>query len=89
MHLLLEKGKAGEPVNVCTGSAYSGKQVLNMLMKISGVRAKIMEDKELLRPSDEMLLLGDNTIIKKLGWKQEYSLEETLREVYADWLNRI
>lgn len=89
MHLLLEKGKAGEPVNICTGTAYSGKQVLGMLMRISGVRAKIKEDKALLRPSDETLLQGDNTRIKRLGWKQEYSLEETLREVYADWLNRV
>ena len=89
LFLLLEKGKAGEPVNICTGIAYSGKQVLEMLMKISGIRAKIVEDKELLRPSDEMLLLGDNTAIKALGWKQEFSFEETLRAVYADWLNRV
>ena len=89
MFILLEKGLAGEPVNICTGKAYSGKQVLDMLMDISGVRAKIVEDKGLMRPSYETLLLGDNTIIRKLGWKQEFSIEETLRAVYEDWLSRI
>lgn len=89
LFLLLEKGKMGEPVNICTGTAYSGKQALGMLLKISGVKAKIIAGKELLRPSDETLLLGDNTTIKKLGWKQRFSFEETLRAVYSDWLDRI
>ncbi len=89
LFLLLEKGQAGEPVNICTGTAYSGRQVLDILLKISGVHVEIIEDKRLLRPSDETLLLGDNTIIKALGWKQEFSFEETLRAVYVDWLSRI
>ncbi len=89
MFLLLEKGWAGEPVNICTGAAYSGRQVLDMLLKISGVKVKVVEDAGLLRPSDETLLLGDNTAIRKLGWKQEFSIEETLRAVYEDWLGRI
>lgn len=87
--LLLEKGQAGEPMNICTGSAYSGTQVLQTLLKISGVKARIVEDTTLFRPSDETLLLGDNTKLKTLGWKQEFSLEQTLTAVYADWLSRI
>ena len=89
MLLLLEKGQAGEPANVCTGIAYSGRQVMDMLLEISGVQAKIVEDTALLRPSDETLLLGDNSIIAGLGWKQEFTLQETLRGVYEDWMSRI
>lgn len=89
LFLLLEKGRAGEPVNICTGTAYSGKQVIEMLLKISGVTADIIEDAALLRPSDETLLVGDNTKIRELGWKQEFSFEQTLTAVYNDWLSRI
>ena len=89
MYLLLDKGRAGEPINICTGTAYSGRQVLEMLLSIAGVKVNIVSDKSLLRPSDERLLLGDNTLLKSLGWKQEFSFEETLRAVYADWLSRV
>jgi GDP-4-dehydro-6-deoxy-D-mannose reductase len=89
MMLLLEKGRAGEPANICTGIAYSGRQVMDMLLEISGVRATIVEDTTLMRPSDETLLLGDNSIITGLGWKQEFSLKDTLRGVYEDWVGRI
>lgn len=89
LFLLLEKGRAGEPVNICTGSAYSGTQALEMLLRISGVKAAVVEDKHLLRPADETLLLGDNTALKKLGWKQEFSFEQTLTAVYNDWLRRV
>ena len=62
---------------------------MDMLLEISGVRATIVEDTTLMRPSDETLLLGDNSIITGLGWKQEFSLKDTLRGVYEDWVGRI
>jgi len=43
----------------------------------------------LFRPSDEPLLLGDNTKLKNLGWQQKYSIRQTLEAVYQDWLTRI
>lgn len=89
MLLLLQKGTPGEPVNIATGIAYSGKQILDILMRISGVTATIVSDKSLLRPSDETLLLADVSKLKKLGWKQKYTIEETLKEVFNDWMQRM
>ncbi|PIQ68511.1 MAG: GDP-mannose 4,6-dehydratase [Candidatus Taylorbacteria bacterium CG11_big_fil_rev_8_21_14_0_20_46_11] len=89
MFTLLEKGTAGEPVNVCTNTAYSGKQILEMLMKIAGVQVTYIESAAFRRPSDETLLLGDNTILCNLGWAPEYTIEQTLEAVYQDWLNRV
>lgn len=89
MLLLLEKGQPGVPVNICTGKAYKIQEVLDILLEISGVNAKIVQDPNLLRASDEPLLLGDNSRIVALGWKQKYDLKETLTDVYNDWLSRI
>jgi GDP-D-mannose dehydratase len=50
---------------------------------------EIIEDQSLLRASDEPLLLGDNSRIQSMGFKPEYTIEETLQTVYADWLQRI
>lgn len=87
--LLLEKGQPGDPINIGTGTAYSGQQVLDILLSISGQAVDIQSDPGLMRPSDETLLLADITKLRALGWTQEYTFEQTLEEVYNDWLARI
>lgn len=89
MMLLLENGIPGEPVNICSGKAYKISEVLDMLIDISGLKVEVVTDPSLFRPSDESMLLGDNTKIKKLGWVPKYSMKETLEAVYNDWLDRV
>ncbi len=87
--LLAEKGSPGEPINICTGKAYSISDLLEMLIVASGLDVEVVSDPKLMRPSDEPLLLGDNTKLKNLGWSPDYSMKETLATVYQDWLSRI
>lgn len=89
MRLLLEHGKPGEPVNICTGKAYKIADILGMLVGISGTNAKVVTDKSLMRAADEPLLLGDNSKITALGFQQKYEMSDTLRDVFADWMGRI
>ena len=89
MMLLLEHGRPGESVNICTGKAYKISEVLAMLLQISGLQVEVVQDAALLRVSDEPLLLGDNSKITAYGFRQRYSMEETLFEVYHDWLERV
>lgn len=89
MRILLEKGKPGEPVNICTGKAYKIQEILDMLIEISGTKAKVVSDPKLFRVADEPLLLGDNTKISELGFKQKYTMYQTLEDVFADWMGRI
>ena len=89
MMLLLEKGMPGEPVNICSGKSWTISNILNMLIEISGLKVEIKFDESLHRPSDELLLIGNNSKLLKLGWKQKYSIQETLLSVYEDWVNRI
>jgi GDP-4-dehydro-6-deoxy-D-mannose reductase len=87
--LLAEKGTPGDPINICTGTAHSISQLLDMLIDVSGQKVEIVPDPRLMRPSDEPLLLGDNTKIKALGWSPRHSMKETIEAVYQDWLSRI
>lgn len=89
MLLLLDRGNPGEPYNICTGEAYAISDILHMLIEIAGVEVEIVESKSLFRPSDEPLLLGENSKIAKLGWKKNYTIKQTLEEVYRDWMGRI
>lgn len=89
MRLLMEKGNPGEPYNICNGKAYQIQEILDMLVEISGTNAKVISDKKLFRVADEPLLLGDDTKIRALGYKREYSMKKTLEDVFADWESRI
>jgi len=87
---VLDKGKSGDPVNICTGKAYKISSILKKFIDISGIKnIKIIQKDYLLRPTDETLLLGDNTKLKTTGWRQRYSIDETLTDIYKDWMSRV
>ena len=89
MRLLLDKGNPGEPYNICNGEAVQIRKILDMLIEISGTNAEVISDKKLFRVADEPLLLGDDTKIKALGYERQYSMQQTLEDVYHDWESRI
>lgn len=87
--MLAEKGVSGEVYNQCTGRAWSMKESLDLLIKISGVKVDVQTDPALFRPSDEKLLLGDPSKIEALGWKAEIPFEKTLNDIFKNWLQRL
>lgn len=89
MLTLLEKGRPGVPVNICNGVAPRIQEVLDMLIDLAGISVEVVQDTGLLRPSDEPLLLGDNSKLMALGWNRGYTLRQTLEGVLDDWLMRV
>ncbi len=89
MRLLMKNGKPGIPVNICNGKAYQIREILDMLIEISGTSAEVVSDKRLFRPADEPLLLGDDSRIRALGYSRQYTMRQTLEDVFADWMSRI
>ena len=89
MMKLIDSDLIGQPINVSTGRAHSIRHALDTLINIADVQVDVKQSEVLLRPSDEEILLGDNSRLLSLGWKQQYSFEETLRAVLADWLSRV
>ena len=88
MLLILDKGQAGQPINICNKKAHTIQEVLDILLEVSGVDVEVQQDPALLRPSDEPLLLGDNSRLLALGWERQHTFRETLTAVYEDWLAR-
>jgi len=89
MLLMLEKGDPGVPMNICNGVAVGIGDVLKILIRRAGIEVQVQQDAGLLRPSDEPLLLGDNTRLVKLGWARQHTIKETLDDVLDDWLGRV
>ena len=89
MMMMLDGGQPGVPVNICTGKGYTIGECLELLIEIAGVRVTVQHDPLLTRPSDEALLLGDNSRLRALGWVPEFTMRQTLEAVHADWLSRV
>jgi GDP-4-dehydro-6-deoxy-D-mannose reductase len=88
--LLAERGKSGEAYNICSGRAYSVREVLEGLIRVAGVRVEIREDPKRTRTLDNPISVGDNSKLRAAtGWTPKYTLEKSLRDLYAYALRRV
>ena len=84
--LLIERGKARQPYNVCSGRAYRIADLLEIL--ISGAQAKIRieTDPARLRPSDTPIVLGSYARLEAdTGWRPQIPIEQTLANLLDYW----
>lgn len=88
--LLLEKGRAGEVYNVCSGRGYPLKKILDYLLSLSRERISVEVDETKLRKADIPVLVGDNRKIREeLSWIPEIPLERSLEDLLEDWRSRV
>jgi GDP-4-dehydro-6-deoxy-D-mannose reductase len=84
--LLLEKGKSGEAYNVGAGRAISMQEVVDRLLSIAGVKAKLRQRSDLVRSRDIAEIRADaNKLQRTTGWVPQISLEQTLADTLAYW----
>ncbi len=85
--LAICKGKG--VYNLCSGNSVSIQSILNKLIEISGLKVKVVEDKDRMRPSEVKSFYGSfDKAQKELAWKPNLSLEESLADVYRYWLEK-
>jgi nucleoside-diphosphate-sugar epimerase len=80
--LLSDKGTWGEAYNVSGDKVYVISELLPIIEKILNIKLPVETDKQLIRPSDEPVIYGDSSKLKKdTGWQQNISLEQTARDM--------
>jgi GDP-4-dehydro-6-deoxy-D-mannose reductase len=80
--MLLDRGETGEVYNVCTGRGVRIRDLLDTLLRVSGVHAEVRLDTDRLRPSDIPVLVGDPSRLRKTtGWEPRLPIERTLRDL--------
>lgn len=84
--LLLEKGKAGEVYNVCSGRGTALHEILGILLSSATRDVRVEQDPERLRKVDIPHLVGDNRKIRaETGWEPRIPLERTLADILDYW----
>lgn len=82
---IAQKGKTGEVYNLSSGKGVEVAEVLKIMTSFSKKKIKIVSDPKLFRPIDEDFKIGDNSKLKKLGWRPLVPLETTLKKTLEYW----
>jgi GDP-4-dehydro-6-deoxy-D-mannose reductase len=79
--VLLTSGRPGTPYNVCGGTGRTIRSLLDEMLKLAGVEARIEVDAGRLRPNDIPFLVGSPRRLNELGWTAKSSVTEALKDV--------
>jgi len=80
----------GAIYNLCSGQTRTIRSILDGLLTLSGVTARIEIDPARLRPSDTPAARGNaNAARKAFGWEPTLPWETTLRDILNDWRARL
>ena len=83
---LLPVGDNGGTYNVCSGKDMQIREMIGKMARLGGVELEIAHDPARYRPSDQRQVRGDCTKIHAAtGWQPQIPLEQSLRDVLADW----
>jgi len=76
----------GRVFNICSGRAFSIREILDLLFKISGVQAKVVQEKKRLRATGSSATRVDSSSFRKItGWKPRTPLRKTLADILDYW----
>jgi GDP-4-dehydro-6-deoxy-D-mannose reductase len=83
---LMEKGVKGDVYNACSSKPLLIQDMLNTLVSLSTTQINIQQDPARMRPSDEPIILGDNTKLRTdTGWEPKVPFEQTLADMLEYW----
>ena len=87
--LLVGARAAGEAYNVASGRAVRIEAILNQLIQMSGLAVDVMVDPRRFRPVDVPVVRGSAARLRaRTGWRPEVPFRSTLRDVWADAVER-
>ena len=88
---LLEGGTPGEVYNLCSGRAWTIRELLDMLIAASTLAHVTVEPiASRMRPADNPLVIGSAAKIEAaVGWRPAIPIEQTLRDLLEYWRPRV
>jgi GDP-4-dehydro-6-deoxy-D-mannose reductase len=78
--VLLTRGRSGAAYNVCSGTGRTIRSLLDEMLKLAGVEARVEVDPDRLRPNDIPWLVGSPRRINELGWTAKSSVTQALND---------
>ena len=76
IQIISDKGTPGEAYNLCTGEGLSKLEYIKQAEEVLGRKV----DYKTVKDEDKSILVGNNTKLKSLGWKQGYTIKQTIKD---------
>jgi len=87
---LFKKGKKGEVYNICSSTGRTLKEIIDVISGLLNMDVIIKKDNKLIRPNDNMIIVGSNEKVKTAtGWKNNITLEESLKDIINYWYEKL
>lgn len=80
-NVLLRHAKNGETYNVCSGKTYSMASLLTQMMELMDMQNQVEVCSSRDRGMEQLITLGDNAKLSKLGWVQNYEIRDSIAEI--------
>jgi GDP-4-dehydro-6-deoxy-D-mannose reductase len=86
MWLISEKGEAGEVYNLGSGQAWSGNELLKLILGMTRTKLVVQKDEQKLHLSEPAILLADiSKLVKLTAWKPQISFKQSLLDLLNYW----
>ena len=87
--LLADRGVAGEVYNISSENIYQMSDIVALIEDQIGHKLEIKVDPALIRPTDEKIIVGDVSKLKRdTGWKQDIPMKQTIADMLDYWRSR-
>lgn len=87
---IVESGRPGDAYNVCSGTAFRIRDVLDRLLALSRVPTTVRVDPDRYRENDNPVLVGNPSKIgREVGWSPSIPLEKTLGDLLDYWRREV
>jgi GDP-4-dehydro-6-deoxy-D-mannose reductase len=88
--LALELGEPGEVYNICTGRGWKIKEILDILLDLSGTVVEIKPHPARMRPSDVPVLIGSNDkFTAQTTWQPQIAFSQTILDLLNYWRKKV
>jgi GDP-4-dehydro-6-deoxy-D-mannose reductase len=83
---IVDKGRIGEPYNVCSGTGYELADLLEKYRQFTSKNIEVVVDQSRMRPVDIPILVGSNKKIRRdTGWNPTIPIDKTLKDLFDYW----
>lgn len=87
--IVMESSDCDIVYNIGSGKSVSLKEILNYVISLSNQEISVNTDPKLLRPIENPIICCDISLINsKLGWKPEYDIFDTVKEIYDYYMQK-
>jgi len=75
--------------NICSGKGTKLSDLLEILLSFSKAKITVIQDPAKMRPADDRVIIGNPDRLESLGYRTQYSLEDTLKATLEYWRTQL